>query len=218
MSLTLFSLLNVNLYLYVCGCIFVRGEKFLLFWLLALSAIFCPHRRHNRLLWRHSAHFLTLVSVEERDIIFPPGVLSVFVWVCILEVSWRETASTTATMTTATTITRCYWDGGEFSVARSASGGVVACGSGEGQGIYVTTNESTIVARSCLLGMMRFLLLLLRQEEVGRHIPRTPVVWSIFSVESSRFRLIAPFLKWVHLFFFLGSPWLVLTSKQIIFH
>lgn len=97
-------------------------------------------------------------------------------------VSWRETASTTATMTT-TTITRCYWDGGGGGMvdsgwgARSApSGGVVACGSGAGQGIYVTTNESTIVARSCLLEM-RFLLLLLRcgQEEAaaGRRIPRT---------------------------------------------
>lgn len=111
------------------------------------------------------------VSVEERDVIFPQ---CVFVCECILEVSWRETASTTATMTT-TTITRCYWDGGVgggFWLARSASGGVVACGSRAGQGIYVTTNESTIVARSCLLEM-RFLHLLLRQEEAGRHIPRT---------------------------------------------
>lgn len=45
-------------------------------------------------------------------------------------------------------------------VVLADSGGVVACGSGAGQGIYVTTNESTIVARSCLLEM-RFLLLLL---------------------------------------------------------
>lgn len=215
MSLTLFSLLKVNLYVFVC----LLGEKFLLFWLLALSAIFCPHRRPNRLLWRHSDRFLRLVSVEEHDFIFSTMCLSVFVWVCMLEVSWRETASTTATMTTTTIITRCYWDGGGFLVARPASGGVVACGSGEGQGIYVTTNESTIVARSCLLGMMRFLCFCCCGRKRGREAhPADTSCLPHLRVGSIRFRLIAPFVKWVQHVFFLGSPWLVLTSKQIIFH
>lgn len=39
------------------------------------------------------------------------------------------------------------------------------------------------------------LLLLLRQEEVGRHIPRTPAVCPHLSVGGIRFRLIAPFVK-----------------------
>lgn len=77
------------------------------------------------------------------------------------------------------------------------------CGSGAGQGICVTTNESTIVARSCLLEK-KFLLL---QKEAGRRIPRRHGV-PVPADRSLPVKLVQ--------FFFLGSPWLVLTSKQII--
>lgn len=116
-SHSLFSFKCKFVCVYACVFVCVWGEKFL------LSFDCLIDRGHNSLLLLLPTLEYALLCLcglsefplEERDIIVPPCVcLCECVW-RILEVSWRETASTTATMTT-TTITRCYWDGGGFVV------------------------------------------------------------------------------------------------------
>lgn len=122
------------------------------------------------------------------------------------EMSWRETASTTATMTTTAAASACC---GAVSTTTPTSAtttsnyemllgcvlrrmmgllrlqrskglgskrsvvGCGECGSGAGQGIHVTTNESTIVARSWLYIEMRRGPASATQAFRGRWIPRT---------------------------------------------
>lgn len=180
--------------MYVCVFVYFGGKSFyflLIVWLTVDTIAYCCcFLRWNSLFCLYVFVWLVWVSVGGAR--HHCSTVSVFVWECLAYFRGelarnREYDGDDDYYYYYEMLLGWWWLCGGFWAAQSAaSGGVVACGSGAGQGIYVTTNESTIVARSCLLEMRFLLLLLLRQEEAGRRIPRTHTVLGVPADRSSR--------------------------------